>query len=266
MSLTLTESDKEWIKDQINKKFKAVVAAAVVAAVAAVGSVVVPVVKPTDLVESGPIKVKAGESGNIQNYHIVAKDLQQAPNGSFYGAQGISCDDGAKSLTVSNSHIESHRYGMWLANDPIPLPQVTLNRVRIDCAPSGRGDGDDYCARGFVSRWESKDCTFTNVGKGCIRIYGCIDFKSTSDSFSGGRLMLGGGSASEWDNVKPFAGTITEAKISCKSVETYRSVVTFIRCNFSGTGHIFTDGKFTLVDCSNVPQVNKGSNAVVSIN
>lgn len=224
--------------------------------------VIVPVNPNITLAPSGPLDVGPGDV-TIENKAITSNAPYIPPGSQYFaGGQGISCSN-VGTLTMRNCTVKSYRYGIWM-----DASACVLDHVSINTAPSGAGDGDDYCVRGDVQSWSSNDCTFTNsgAGKGCVRIYGCPSFTSMRDTFSGGRLMLGGGDSNEWVSPRTFTGTISAGKIACTSVQVYlASTVTFNSCDFAGTQEIHVEGKATLKSCTNIPLITKGTGAVVSV-
>lgn len=146
---------------------------------------------------------------------------------------GITCTDKNADLTLINMEVDARDYGMWFEGKRLSASHVIFRT---------HGGGNDYGARAYPTQsWRTDHCTFDNTEahiKAAGRFINCPDFLSESDTFKGGRLMLGGGAAVESDNQLPFMGTLRNAKIACETVEVYAaSSVRFEQCDFTGSGH-----------------------------
>lgn len=176
-------------------------------------------------------------------------------NTTITGDTGIMGDNATHvtTLNVSNVTIRSTNYGIYLGD----CENLNLSNVSITCDPTG---GDSYSVRGNIRNLVSSDSTF-NSGIKAFRIYGLEGGSSTRDTFTGDRLMLGGGYASEWGDPGPFHNfTFTDSRINVNSIEMYddTSNVVFDGVDFAGTGHISIQaGAHDIVfrNCTNVPQI-----------
>lgn len=137
------------------------------------------------------------------------------------------------SLTLNNVRINSTNYGIYLGS----ADTVRLSNVEIETAANG---GDSYSVRGSIRNFVSNDSTYRS-GIKAFRIYGLESGSSTRDTFTGGRLLLGGSPATSTGAHQPFRNfTFTDSRIDVDSVEIYHetSNVTFDGVDWSGTGHI----------------------------
>ena len=171
------------------------------------------------------------------------------------GTSGIVGDNATHvtTLNVNNVTIRSTNYGIYLGE----CDNLNLSNVNITCDPSG---GDSYSVRGTIHHLTSSDSTF-NSGIKAFRIYGLEGGSSTRDTYSGDRLMLGGGYANEWGEAAAFHNfTFKDGSIDVNSVEMYNDTnnVVFENMDFAGTGHISIQaGAHDIVfkNCTNLPQI-----------
>lgn len=180
-------------------------------------------------------------------------------NTTITGGSGIVGDNATHvtSLNVSNVVIQSTNYGIYLGE----ADNVNLSNVNITCDPTG---GDSYSVRGHIRNLVSSDSTF-NSGIKAYRIYGLEGGSSTRDTYTGDRLMLGGGYSNEWGSAAAFHNfTFKDGSIDVNSVELYNDTnnVTFENMDFSGTGHISIQAgahDITFRNCTNLPHTDRKS-------
>lgn len=171
------------------------------------------------------------------------------------GMTGIVGDNATNvtALTLNNVTIRSTNYGIYLGS----ADTVRLSNVDIQTDPNG---GDSYSVRGNIRNFVSNDSTF-RAGIKAFRLYGVESGSSLRDTYSGDRMMLGGGYANEWGTAAPFHNfTFKDGSIDVNSVELYNDTnnVTFENMDFSGTGHISIQaGAHDIVfkNCTNLPQI-----------
>ena len=171
------------------------------------------------------------------------------------GSTGIVGDNATNvtALTLNNVTIRSTNYGIYLGS----ADTVRLSNVDIQTDPNG---GDSYSVRGNIRNFVSNDSTF-RAGIKAFRLYGVESGSSLRDTYSGDRMMLGGGYANEWGTAAPFWNfTFKDGSIDVNSVELYNNTsnVTFENMDFSGTGHISIQaGAHDIVfkNCTNLPQI-----------
>lgn len=201
-----------------------------------------PVTPPTTAITpSGPITLGNGPH-SIGNLKIT-------------GLNGIKIENDKRvtTLDLSNLEIRVTNYGLYCGL----AERVNARGVRIFCDPTG---GDSYSVRGTILHFDSADSEY-HSGIKAFRIYGLRGGQSVRDTFTGDRLMLGGGSANEWGTAQAFENfTFRDGSIDVNSCELYAATrnVRFERMDWSGTGHIsiqFTARDIAFVNCIALPQI-----------
>lgn len=201
-----------------------------------------PVTPPTTaLTPSGPISLGDGPH-SIGNLLIT-------------GDRGIVAenDKHVTTLNLSNAEIRPVNYGLYLGQ----CDSAILRSVRIFCSPTG---GDSYSVRGSIANFDSEDGEY-HAGIKAFRLYRVFGGQSLRDTFTGDRMMLGGGSANEWGTALPFENfTFRDGSIDVNSIELYNAThhVTFDGVDFDGTGHIsiqFGAHHIVFRNCQNLPQI-----------
>lgn len=224
-------------------------------AILAVPPVVVPPVTeppvvpipPSALAPSGPIVLPMGDK-TLANLHITSSN------------KGIVGNNDVKvgTLTCNNVKINSTNYGVYLGD----ADGLIANKLDITCSPTG---GDSYSVRGFIRSIVSTDSTYRS-GIKAWRVYGLLTGTSTRDTFTGDRVMLGGGAADEWVSPQVFENCrFTDGRFDVNSIEIYAAThhVAFDGCDFAGTGHIsiitiseaVRAHHITFTNCKNMPEV-----------
>jgi hypothetical protein len=191
---------------------------------------------------SGQIVLPSGET-TVSNLCITSDDK---------GIEGGN-DTTISKITVTNVTIDSVNYGVYLGN----CQEAIFDHVDITTDPQG---GDSYSVRGAIASFTSSNSVYRAEVK-AFRIYNLTGGSSTGDSFIGGRLMLGGGAASEWENPLPFQSfTFNGGSIDVESVEIYDATnnVTFNGVDFVQTNHIsiqFGAHDLTFASSLNLPEI-----------
>lgn len=200
---------------------------------------------------SGPISLSNG-STTLSNLHVVSN------NPSVNQGQGISAQNNISvdTLTLTNIKIDSFNYGIYCGN----CNKAIFQNLDI----TARDGGDSYSIRGSFNHLISSDSIY-RADRKSHRFYNVHQGSSTRDVFLNGRLMLGGGTASEWENPTEFKNFIfKDGIIDVNSVQIYSRThhVVFQNMDFADTNEIYIDWgahDITFINCHNIPYVKYGS-------
>jgi hypothetical protein len=191
---------------------------------------------------SGPIVLDDGPK-TLANLCITSDDMGVVGGNATF----------VTTLSLTNVTIQSKNYGVYVGH----CDEAIFDHVDITTDPQG---GDSYSVRGTIAKLTSSSSIY-RAGIKAFRVYGLMSGSSTGDTFIGGRLMLGGGPASEWDSPLPFQNfKFTGGSVDVNSVEIYDAThhVEFDGVDFNGTGHIsiqFGAHDLTFKASKNLPEI-----------